>query len=76
MGVFHYVYSILKYEIIILWLRFYEIIITGVKAQAETYLMGTIVRAFVFKKSAFTFNYVNSLGSVCGHLRLISKYVT
>ena len=38
--------------------------------------METIVRACVVKKSAYTFTYINSLGSVCGHLRLISKYVT
>ena len=38
--------------------------------------METIVRAYVFEKSACTFTYTNSLGSLCGHLRLISKYVT
>ena len=38
--------------------------------------METIVRAYVFEKSAYTFTYIISLGSLCGHLRLISKYVT
>ena len=44
--------------------------------DAEAYWMETVERACVFKKSADTFTYINSLGSVCGHLRLISKYVT
>ena len=38
--------------------------------------METIVRAHVFKKSACTlkvFYLYNSLGSLCGHLRFISK---
>ena len=38
--------------------------------------METTVRACVLKKSAYTFTYTNSLGSVYGHLRLVSKYVT
>ena len=38
--------------------------------------METTVRAYVFEKSAYTITYIISLGSLCGHLRLISKYVT
>ena len=38
--------------------------------------MKMIVRTYVFKKSTFTFTYIDSLGSVCGHLRLISLNVT
>ena len=37
--------------------------------------METIVRAYVLEKSAYTFTDINSLGSLCGHLRLISKHV-
>ena len=38
--------------------------------------METIVCTCVLKKSSYTFTNIIFLGSVCGHLRLISKYVT
>ena len=53
-----------------------SLLVWQIEVQTETYWMETIVRVCVLNKSAYTFTYINSLGSVNGYLRLIPKYVT